>query len=106
MGLMAYDFGLQLTLFFTPAKLRKEAGMDLKGIMNQQAEGARAMSSAGVIGLHMVSGPAVGFGIGYGLDCWLATTPWCGLGFLLIGIGAGFLNVWRDMRQLVRKLDK
>ncbi|MBD5642104.1 MAG: AtpZ/AtpI family protein [Desulfovibrio sp.] len=80
--------------------------MDIKGFLNLQTEGARAMSNAGVIGLHMVSGPAVGFGIGYGLDCWLATTPWCGLAFLFVGIGAGFLNVWRDTRQLMRKLDR
>ncbi len=77
-----------------------------KDFMGQQQDAMRSMASVGVMGLHMVSGPAVGFGIGYALDAWLATTPWCGLVFLLVGFGAGFLNVWRDTRQLLRKMDK
>jgi len=70
-----------------------------------QRDGMRSMATYGVMGLHLVSGPAVGFAIGYGLDVWLETTPWCGLIFLLIGIAAGFLNVWRDTQELLRKLD-
>lgn len=62
------------------------------------------MGSVGVIGLHMVSGPLVGFGIGYGLDYWLDSGPWGKLIFLIIGIGAGFLNVYRDSRQLLRRM--
>lgn len=80
--------------------------MALKDFMASQADGMRAMATTGVMGLHMVSGPAVGFGIGYGLDVWLETTPWCGLAFLLVGVGAGFLNVWRDARELLRKMDR
>ena len=63
------------------------------------------MANTGVIGLHLVSGPAVGFAIGYGLDHWLGTSPWCKLIFLFIGIAAGFLNVYRDTKALLRKLD-
>lgn len=80
--------------------------MAFRDFMATQRDGMRSMANAGVIGLHMVSGPAVGFGIGYGLDSWLATTPWCGLAFLFVGIGAGFLNVWRDTRELLRKMDQ
>lgn len=80
--------------------------MALRDFMITQRDGMRSMTNAGVIGLHMVSGPAVGFGLGYGLDLWLETTPWCGLAMLFVGIGAGFLNVWRDTRELVRKLDQ
>lgn len=80
--------------------------MAFKDFLTTQREGMRAMSGAGVIGLHLVSGPAVGFAMGYGLDLWLATTPWCGLAFLFVGIGAGFLNVWRDTRELMRKMDR
>lgn len=71
-----------------------------------QRDGMRAMATTGVMGLHLVSGPAVGFAIGYGLDQWLETAPWGGLCCLFIGIGAGFLNVWRDTQELLRKLDK
>ncbi len=56
--------------------------------------------------MHMVSGPIVGFAIGYGLDKWLGTDPWCKLAFFIIGIGAGFLNVHRDSQSLLRKIQK
>ncbi|MDO5483644.1 MAG: AtpZ/AtpI family protein [Desulfovibrionaceae bacterium] len=65
-----------------------------------------AMANTGVIGMHLVSGPLVGFAIGYGLDRWLDTGPWGKLFFLLVGIGAGFLNVYRDSRHLLKKLAK
>lgn len=79
--------------------------MAFRDFMELQRDGMRSLAGAGVIGLHMVSGPAVGFAIGFGLDKWLATTPWCGLACLLVGIGAGFMNVWRDTRDLMRKLE-
>lgn len=63
------------------------------------------MATTGVMGLHLVSGPLVGFAIGYGLDAWLGTSPWCKIIFLLVGIGAGFLNVYRDTQVLLRKLE-
>lgn len=63
------------------------------------------MAGVGVIGLHMVSGPLVGFAIGYGLDAWLAIAPWGKLCFLGCGIGAGFLNVWRDTKALLARLE-
>lgn len=80
--------------------------MSFNDIVNQQREGMRAMAGVGVIGLHLVSGPMVGFAIGYGLDLWLNTGPWCKMALLLVGFGAGFLNVWRDTREYLRKLDK
>lgn len=80
--------------------------MAFKDFMSQQRDGMRAMSSEGVIGLHLVSGPLVGFGIGYALDAWLGTSPWCKLIFLFVGIAAGFLNVWRDTQSLLRKMDR
>ena len=60
-----------------------------------------ALSQAGTIGLHMVSGIVVGGGIGYGLDKWLETGPVCLLIFLAVGIAAGFKNVYVDTRRLL-----
>lgn len=71
-----------------------------------QHDGIKSMATAGVIGLHLASGPIVGFAIGYGLDVWLGTSPWCKMIFLLIGIGAGFLNVWRDTQDLLKRMEK
>ncbi len=82
------------------------ARVSLKDFFGQQRDGMRAMATTGVIGLHLVSGPLVGFAIGYGLDVWLGTSPWCKIGFLLVGIGAGFLNVYRDTQALLRKLER
>lgn len=81
-----------------------EAVVSFKDILKQQQSGMEALATTGVIGLHLVSGPLVGFAIGYGLDCWLDTGPWCKLCFLLLGIAAGFLNVYRDTRHLLKKM--
>lgn len=78
--------------------------MSFKDILKQQQTGMEALATTGVIGLHLVSGPLVGFAIGYGLDYWLGISPWCKLLFLFIGIAAGFLNVYRDTRHLLRKM--
>lgn len=79
-------------------------GMSFREILQQQQRGLEFMGNVGVIGLHMVSGPLVGVAIGYGLDAWLETGPWCKLIFLLVGIGAGFLNVYRDSRRLLARM--
>ena len=60
-----------------------------------------ALSHAGVIGLHLVSGIVVGALIGYGLDKWLKTSPACLLIFMAVGIVAGFKNVYVDTRRLI-----
>ena len=65
-----------------------------------------ALASAGTIGLHMVSGPIVGFLIGYALDSFLNIHPWGKIVFLVIGILAGFLNVYIDTTLLLKKMAK
>ncbi len=60
-----------------------------------------SLSQAGTIGLHMVSGIVVGTLIGYFLDQWLATSPWLTGIFLLLGICAGFKNVYVDTKRLI-----
>ncbi|MDR3357688.1 MAG: AtpZ/AtpI family protein [Desulfovibrio sp.] len=75
-----------------------------KDILRQQQSGMESLAGPGVIGLHLVSGPLVGFCMGYGLDYWLDTGPWGKLAFLVIGIAAGFLNVYRDTRRLLKKM--
>ena len=47
------------------------------------------------IGIELVSAILVGVGIGWLLDRWLGTRPWLLLLFLLLGGGAGILNVVR-----------
>jgi Uncharacterized protein conserved in bacteria len=60
-----------------------------------------ALSLAGTIGLHLVSGIAVGLFLGYLADKWLDTAPW-GLGIgMIAGIIAGFKNVYTDAKRLI-----
>lgn len=80
--------------------------MSLKDIFKQQSKGMESLATTGTIGMHMVSGPLVGFAIGYGLDTWLGTGPWLKLVFLVIGIIAGFMNVYEDTQRLLRKMSR
>ena len=60
------------------------------------------LGTASTMGLHMVSGPLVGGGLGWLADSWMDSWPWgAGIG-LLLGIAAGFRNVWIDARYLIR----
>jgi ATP synthase protein I len=65
-----------------------------------------AIANASTLGLHLVSGTFVGFGIGYWLDSWLDesyhTKPWLTLAFLVFGIAAGFKNVYIDVKKIQR----
>ena len=61
-----------------------------------------SLGRASVIGLHLVSGTLVGGIMGYGLDRWLGTSPWGLLGFLLLGIIAGFRNAWKDAKRVMQ----
>jgi ATP synthase protein I len=58
-------------------------------------------SAAGLafrIGVELVSALAVAVGIGWLLDVWLGTRPWLLLVFILLGMAAGILNVYRVTR--------
>jgi len=68
---------------------------------NESTDGSENRSSLTGIGLafrvsvELVSGVAVGGGIGWALDQWLGTKPWLMMVFLLLGGAAGMLNVYR-----------
>lgn len=58
--------------------------------------------TAGTIGLHMVSATFVGLAMGYFLDMWLGTEPWLLVIFLILGIVAGFRDIFREARRIHR----
>ena len=62
-----------------------------------------ALGRASIMGLHMVSGVIVGCLLGYGLDKWLGTGPWGAAAGLILGVGAGFRNLWLDAKILLRQ---
>jgi ATP synthase protein I len=63
------------------------------------------LSTAGTIGLQLVSATFIGLAMGYFLDKWLGTEPWLLVIFLLLGIVAGFRDVYREAQRMQRKAD-
>ncbi|MBQ4133801.1 MAG: AtpZ/AtpI family protein [Desulfovibrionaceae bacterium] len=66
----------------------------------------RAVTTASVVGLHMVVAVFIGFGIGYFLDDFFGTTPWLTAVFLVTGIAAGFKNLIVQGKRLMAYQDK
>jgi ATP synthase protein I len=58
------------------------------------------LSTAGTVGLHLVAATFVGLAIGYFLDKWLGTSPWLLIFFLLVGIAAGYKNIYQEARRI------
>lgn len=58
------------------------------------------LANAWVMGLHLVSGTVVGLVMGYYLDKWLGTKPWLIIIFLILGIIAGFRNMYREAKKI------
>jgi ATP synthase protein I len=57
-----------------------------------QAENMSLGMRAGTELIGAIGGSAL---IGYGLDRWLGTAPWIMIVLLILGVGAGFMNVWK-----------
>ncbi len=55
--------------------------------------------SASQIGINLVVATFVGLAIGYGLDSLFDTSPYLTLIFLVFGIVAGFIGVFRIVRK-------
>jgi ATP synthase protein I len=59
------------------------------------------------VGISMVAATFIGFGMGYYLDQWFDTKPWLTMIFLVIGIVAGFRNIYiltaRELRRQKRE---
>ncbi len=58
--------------------------------------------SAFAVGTHILGGIIAGMIIGYIIDRFIGTSPWGMLIFLIIGIIAGFLNAYREMKKVLK----
>jgi ATP synthase protein I len=56
---------------------------------------------AGTIGIQLVVSTFIGMGMGYYLDKWLGTKPWMLIIFLILGIVAGFKNVYHEAKKIL-----
>jgi ATP synthase protein I len=61
---------------------------------------AYLMGHYGAIGLQMGLSVAIGLAIGLALDRYLGTTPWMSLIFLILGVIAGFLALFRLVKEI------
>lgn len=63
-----------------------------------QASAQSGMGLAYRIATELVAAVGIGGLIGYGIDRWLETRPWCMIVFTLLGFAAGMLNIFRITR--------
>ena len=61
---------------------------------------------ASLIGIHMVVTTFVGLAVGYFLDAWLGSKPWLTMIFLLLGIVAGFKNMFQEVKAIQKYDDR
>ena len=55
---------------------------------------------ASLVGIHLVTATFLGLAMGYFLDKWLGTKPWLTMIFLLLGIAAGFNNMYQEVKSI------
>ncbi len=56
--------------------------------------------NATTIGLHLVAATFIGLAVGYYLDKWLGTKPWLTIVMLILGVAAGFKNVYEEVQRI------
>jgi ATP synthase protein I len=65
----------------------------------------KALGELSTVGLTLVVATVLGLAGGYYLDRWLGTSPWLTLIGLLLGIAAGFVNLFRSVKRAERDID-
>ncbi|HKQ65626.1 MAG TPA: AtpZ/AtpI family protein [Methylomirabilota bacterium] len=65
----------------------------------------KALGELSSIGLVLVVSTIIGLVGGYYADRWLGTSPWLLLVGLVLGIAAGFVNLFRSVTRADRELD-
>ena len=76
---------------FTPAGSRKT-------LVDQTVW--QGLATVGSLGFTLVGCTFLGLAVGYALDRWLGSGPWLTILLLLLGIGAGFLNIFTTAARL------
>jgi F0F1-type ATP synthase assembly protein I len=72
---------------------------------NQKRDLLRNLAMVSSMGISVVLAIGIGVWFGLTLDRWFGTSPWFFYIFLLIGIAAGFKNVYVIAGREIRKND-
>jgi len=67
--------------------------------LKRQIKESRELIGLSTLGLSLVFSTFIGLGIGLGLDKILHTRPYLTLVFLVVGIVAGFVNIFRSVKR-------
>lgn len=73
---------------------------------DKPSEAMQLFGNVATIGMQLVAATFIGLAMGYFLDEWLDTGPWLLIIFLLLGIIAGFRDVYREAMRLQRQSEK
>lgn len=65
----------------------------------------RQIGVLSTVGLTMVFATVIGLYVGLKIDEWLGTAPWFAAAFLLLGIFAGFKNLFVYVKRSQHELD-
>lgn len=63
----------------------------------------RLVGTLSLVGINLVVATFIGFAIGYGLDRLFGTSPWLTIIFLILGIIAGFRNLFLVALREIKK---
>lgn len=66
------------------------------------ADAVRQIGALSTVGLSFVLAILLGVGAGVVLDRWLGTSPWMFFLFLIFGLAAGIVNVYRTAGRFLK----
>ena len=78
------------------ASLASRRAEDDTGVQAVKSSGVSGYGNALKLSSEFIAGVVVGAGLGWLIDGWAGTSPWGLIIFLLLGFGAGVLNVMRS----------
>ena len=84
-------------------KVRAERKAEEKAAAPDRTSATAGMTLAFRLGAEFVAGVLVGAGLGWGIDHLFGTAPWGMIVFLLLGFGAGIINMMRAAGETGRK---